>query len=786
MKRIAPFLFLVAVSTVSAAQDPAFHARLRDNLDVPGSVYSDVWGDGTVGYIGRFFQSQFDIINAADPDNLSLYSTFSVPAPNNTASTQDHQVGTVPLNRSKKLLFVALDSNGNDGVAIFDVTTPTAPVQLTRIDANPGTYEDIHDVSYRSDGWLAICDSRDPTLAIIDLRSYNPNSPPATITSWTYEITNLGTGFVHDMTLTDDRLYISAWDNFYVYDASNLGGSAPTFLGAVRGSACHSVWPTDDGLFAVTCDERSGGASRLYEVVDNGSSVTLYQRDSFVSPLTGVGLATSPHNPLFFGERAYVSTYEAGVVVLQIDRTTKTFEKVASYDTSTVGTTGGFNGCWGVYPRLGHDRVQASDLDNGFFALDFSAIQISFPSPRPKTVQPFVTTPITIQIDALGTDVLDAASVQVFTRVNGGAFVASPATNLGGGLYEVELPAMACGSKVDYYLSAAELGGEVFGSPAKAPDAFHTAWVAESLTTVFSDDFETNKGWTVSNDASLTSGGWERVVPVDSGAQPGYDSPDDGVSTRGYVTQNGAVGGSISANDVDGGPTRLTSPNLNFSAGDGLISYTRWSFSNGDLNDGLEVEVSNNAGASWVAVEDVTLKGGGWIRRCFRISDHVTPTSQVRVRFSASDNPNNSTTEAGVDDFLAQGFSCTNPAAMAVFRNGTGVNSSCYAANLPVLGTTWTGQVNAAGHPGATLTAVVFYSAGATGPILSGGEILVNMGSTKLFQSLVVASGGVDTHSFTIPNDPSLVGTFSASQGIILGGPSGWQACNAYDLTAGY
>ena len=38
----------------------------------------------------------------------------------------------------------------------------------------------------------------------------------------------------------------------------------------------------------------------------------------------------------------------------------------------------------------------------------------------------------------------------------------------------------------------------------------------------------------------------------------------------------------------------------------------------------------------------------------FILDDYVSPTDQVRVRFSTSDLPNNAVTEAGVDDLHVQ------------------------------------------------------------------------------------------------------------------------------------
>ena len=65
--------------------------------------------------------------------------------------------------------------------------------------------------------------------------------------------------------------------------------------------------------------------------------------------------------------------------IIEIDRTSRTFEKVASYDTSTTSPSG-YAGCWGVYPMLGEDNVLASDIETGFYSLDLGALSLTTPS----------------------------------------------------------------------------------------------------------------------------------------------------------------------------------------------------------------------------------------------------------------------------------------------------------------------------------------------------------------------------------------------------------------------
>ena len=123
---------------------------------------------------------------------------------------------------------------------------------------------------------------------------------------------------------------------------------------------------------------------------------------------------------------------------------------------------------------------------------------------------------------------------------------------------------------------------------------------------------------------------------------------------------------------------------------------------------------------------------------------------------------------------------------LTTFRNGTGVNPSCFSTiTEPRVGQSWQSQVVHSGHPGATLTMVVVYAGPSTGPIKGYGEILVDLGSGKIAQSLLSATGTSDTHSFAVPLDIDFVGLSGSAQGAIFGG-AGPELCNALDLDLGW
>ena len=177
----------------------------------------------------------------------------------------------------------------------------------------------------------------------------------------------------------------------------------------------------------------------------------------------------------------------------------------------------------------------------------------------------------------------------------------------------------------------------------------HFASCAASVVLV--DNAESGADYSVVNE-NLSTGAWEvpPVVPTGGGARNDPPTDFDG-SGKCFVTQDGP-----GDQDVDGGPTRLISRAFDLSGmADPYLSYARWLVSSG--TDVLEVDISSNNGSSWVPVETVgTL--GGWDVATLRVSDHVSPSAQTRLRFSVEDVSPGSITEAGIDFLRVVAVDC--------------------------------------------------------------------------------------------------------------------------------
>ena len=123
------------------------------------------------------------------------------------------------------------------------------------------------------------------------------------------------------------------------------------------------------------------------------------------------------------------------------------------------------------------------------------------------------------------------------------------------------------------------------------------------------------------------------------------------------------------------------------------------------------------------------------------------------------------------------------PAARATPRNGSGSNATCFAADPPVLASSWSATVDAGLHPGATLTLILGHALPDAGTATPFGELLVAQSSPRVLLSRVAGSG-LTVHTASVPADLALLGQGAALQAVLVG--NGVELCNAVDVVLGY
>jgi hypothetical protein len=152
-----------------------------------------------------------------------------------------------------------------------------------------------------------------------------------------------------------------------IFDISDVANGAP-LLGTINtGPSAHTSWPTEDGNYVLVARETSGGDVTIWDIHDPANPFKV----STISLPTSQ--AFSAHQIMTLGNLLYVSWYQAGVRVYDIsDPANPTF--VADYKTYN-GPVSGFNGCWGVYPYLGRDKILAFDIQTGLYVLSLDPIK---------------------------------------------------------------------------------------------------------------------------------------------------------------------------------------------------------------------------------------------------------------------------------------------------------------------------------------------------------------------------------------------------------------------------
>ena len=185
--------------------------------------------------------------------------------------------------------------------------------------------------------------------------------------------------YIHDSFVRNDTLYGAAiYSGGGVYIVNVLDKTNPQILHFIQysGSGTHHAWASiKGGRYVFTTDE-----------IGSVNNLKVWDLDSLGSgpPYTPLAqYAASPvditHNVHGRGNYLFVSHYTAGMRVVDVHGPAAPVE-VGSYDTYP-GTSGGYHGCWGVYPYFPSGRWIGSDMQTGLYLCRFNGLQARTRSP---------------------------------------------------------------------------------------------------------------------------------------------------------------------------------------------------------------------------------------------------------------------------------------------------------------------------------------------------------------------------------------------------------------------
>lgn len=425
----------------------------------------------------------------------------------------------------------------------------------------------------------------------------------------------------------------------------------------------HQGWLTEDKRYFYLDDELddTGAQPVRTRVIDVTSLSNPVELTSFSTGSTAID-----HNQYVRGNRIYQANYRSGLHVWDCSTPTAPVH-IGSFDTWPEDEGAQFNGLWNNYPFLPSGIVIGSDIEKGLFVWKVGEADVDFGFVHgvPSVVHPAGEgVPLNL-VRSPGTTI-EAGSAKLHVDTGSG-WASYDLVGLGGDAYQAPFPASPCGSDVAWYVTARTSAGTTWSYPQGAPRIVRHAVSGTSVSIVSLDRMDATTTWTVDPADTATSGRWQRANPLGTQAAPDDDHSKLGVAC--WFTGQGTGLGNANEADVDGGTTTLVSPTYDLSSlGDPVISYWRWYSTNvGNPtveDDAFVVEISNDGGASWNLVEQVGPGGpgttGGWILHQFRVRDLVAPTSQIKLRFVASDTGVGSTVEAAIDDLAIGDVGCAS------------------------------------------------------------------------------------------------------------------------------
>lgn len=178
---------------------------------------------------------------------------------------------------------------------------------------------------------------------------------------------------VHDMHVRNDTIYAScANQGFYIFKYDSINNKflqLTSYSGYAGAGYNHSSALTADGKTLVFCEEIP--AALPIQVLDLSNIGNMTPLRKFLPHPR-----TTPHNPCIRNQFAIISCYEDGLFIY--DLTNPSNPSLAGYfdtypqggDNTGVYGTINYRGNWGNYPYLPSGKIIASDMQNGIFILD--------------------------------------------------------------------------------------------------------------------------------------------------------------------------------------------------------------------------------------------------------------------------------------------------------------------------------------------------------------------------------------------------------------------------------
>jgi choice-of-anchor B domain-containing protein len=608
-------LLLLVSPIISFGQ---LNMHLQDSLTYTGGV-NDVWGwvaeDGTE-YALVGLQAGVAIV---DVTKDTIEEVVHIPAVNNTwrdIKTYDH--------------YAYVSTEANVGILIIDLQYLPDSVQtyvwMDSIPTDDGLKEfrRAHNLWIDEYGILYVIGSNlnNGGIFMLDVAA-DPIDPPFIAMApgiYSHDC------YVRDSIIYSAEIYAGSLSIYDMHDPLDI-----KLLGKTKTPSefTHNCWLSDDGNTIFTTDERANAFITSYDISDPGN---IKELDRF-SEVSKIGMGNIPHNVLVWNDWVVASYYANGTIVLDGSRPDNLVQ-VGNFD-SFLGEEGGFPGVWGTYPFLPSGKILSSDRQSGLYVFEPNYVRACFLEGMvidSVTKEPINHADIVIQTDEIilpeftspegvfktglaipGQFNITITKAGYFDKTILGDFINGvvidttielvplPTYPVGGKVLYAEggdvpfakvtfmgldgIYSITCDENGDFMIPAV-YGGEYDVEAGVWGHTYETVITMDQPRTLtfqlipgYRDDFDTDLGWTVTEEVS--SGIWGRGIPNEAYLWETWlcgsdgDSPNDNglfAYTTGLSTTS-----DVMEDEVSGGTTWLISPPMDLTeAIEPKISFDYW------------------------------------------------------------------------------------------------------------------------------------------------------------------------------------------------------------------
>ena len=629
----------ILIFLISMAYMQGYNVQMLSNLSF-GQESSDITGfyqDGReIAVMG--LQNAAVFIDVTDP-----YNPYEI----------DRISGGTSIWRDLKYWnrHVYIGTEADDGIKVVNVDNLDSPTLVNTIT----DVDNSHNIHIDEDGYLYIVGADGHDIWIYDL-AY-PSSP-LLVGTWDLQGNQTSTsGYCHDIEVYNDKIYCASIyvGYFYIIDVSDKSNpyTLATYNTGGGEISTHDCAVTFDEQYLITGDESLGGHVKIWDISD-------YNNINLVNEYYTPGWETHSAHNLYIQENnpnmLIVSHYADGTRFLDISDPENPIE-VGYYDTSEI--EGLYVGNWGTYVDLPSGNIISSDIESGLYVLKFGGVSILHDA---LDDQPAGLFDIEAEVYSVGYELVNV-DVEVCDLNDCQLY---PMSSFSENNYRASIDFGDSPTVLEYAIYAEDSNNEY----ARYPEEGYLMFTYGDLDDLYVYDFEgTDQNWQAGWSGDNASAGiWEWGEPNPTyweGALVQTDSDHTANGVNCFVTGNLNDPNNVGADDVDGGETTLFSPVFDLSNADEvLLTYWRWYTNNAGDNpssDYWKVEISNDSGNSWVSIESTTLSNAPWMRQRYILSDYISFTNQMQLRFIAEDVFNDgdnssggSLVEAAIDDVFIQ------------------------------------------------------------------------------------------------------------------------------------